>query len=63
MKGVAMPVTIKKKGGKYQVSTPNAVHAKGTTLEKAKGQERLLNAVEHGWKPTKGYGVGRRKGK
>ena len=37
-------------------------------MEKAKSQERLLNAVEHGWKPTgksakKGYGVGRRKGK
>ena len=57
-----MPVTIKKKGGKYQVSTPNAIHAKGTTLEKAKAQERLLNAVEYSnWRPTKGYGVGKRK--
>ena len=59
-----MPVTIRKKGGKYQVSTPSAVHAKGTTLKKAKSQERLLNAVEHGWKPTgrrKGYGIGHKK--
>lgn len=47
-----MPVRIKKVGSKYRVSTPNQVHAKGTTLEKAKAQERLLNAVEHGWKPT-----------
>ena len=61
-----MPVKIRKKGSKYQVSTPNAVHAKGTTLEKAKSQERLLNAVERGWKPTgkprkKGYGVKRKR--
>jgi hypothetical protein len=30
-------------------------------MEKAKAQERLLNAVEHGWKPTgkkKGFGIG-----
>ena len=56
-----MPVSIRKKGNRYQVSTPNGVHAKGTTLEKAKSQERLLNAVEHGWKPTgkKGYGLKR----
>jgi hypothetical protein len=47
-----MPVSIKKEDGGYQVSTPNQVHAKHTTLKKAKAQERLLNAVEHGWKPT-----------
>ena len=47
-----MPVTIKKmKGGKVQVRTPNMIHAKGTTMDRAKAQERLLNAVEHGWKP------------
>lgn len=48
-----MPVKIRKVGKKYRVSTPNAVHSKGTTLRKAKSQERLLNAVEHGWVPTK----------
>jgi hypothetical protein len=48
-----MPVTIKKKGKKYKVSTPKGVKAKGTTKEKAKKQKRLLNAVKHGWKPTK----------
>lgn len=48
-----MPVKIKKKGSKYQVSTPSGVKSKGTTKEKAKKQKRLLNAVEHGWKPTR----------
>lgn len=48
-----MPVTIKKgNGGCVKVSTPNGVKAKCTTAEKAKKQKRLLNAVEHGWKPT-----------
>lgn len=47
-----MPVKIKKVGHKYAVSTPSRVHAKGTTKEKAEAQERLLNAVEHGWEPT-----------
>ena len=48
-----MPVKIEnKKGGKYEVKTPGGVKAKGTTKEKAEAQERLLNAVEHGWRPT-----------
>ena len=47
-----MPVKITKKGNKYTVSTPGGTKAKGTTKKKAKAQERLLNAVEHGWKPT-----------
>ena len=48
-----MPVRITKlKNGKYRVSTPNGTHAKGTTKARAKAQERLLNAVEHGWHPT-----------
>lgn len=47
-----MPVTISKNDGGYRVSTPKGVHAKHTTLAKAKSQERLLNAVEHGWVPT-----------
>lgn len=52
-----MPVTLKKvKGGKVQVSTPGGVKAKATTKEKAKKQERLLNALDHGWKPTKKKG-------
>jgi hypothetical protein len=48
-----MPATIKKVGkGKFQVETPNMVHAKGTSLEKAKKQKRLLQAYDHGWRPT-----------
>lgn len=49
-----MPAKITKVGNTYQVKTPNAVHAKGTTLDKAKKQQRLLNAIDHGFKPTKG---------
>ncbi|MDD5110871.1 MAG: hypothetical protein PHI63_06725 [Patescibacteria group bacterium] len=47
-----MPVTIRSIRGGYSVSTPNGVKAKKTTLAKAKRQRNLLNAVEHGWKPT-----------
>jgi hypothetical protein len=52
-----MPVSIKKnKSGSYNVSTPHGTKAKHTTKEKAKRQKRMLNAIEHGWKPTKkGY--------
>ena len=49
-----MPVKITKIGeGMARVSTPSGVKAKKTTLAKAYAQQRLLNAVEHGWKPTK----------
>ncbi len=48
-----MPVKIRKtSSGGYRVSTPHGVKAKSTTKQKAEAQERLLNAVEHGWKPT-----------
>lgn len=48
-----MPVSIRKtSGGRYKVSTPHGVKSKGTSLKKAKAQQRLLNAVDHGWKPT-----------
>ncbi len=47
-----MPAKVTKKDGKYEVSTPNGVKAKGTTKEKAEAQQRLLNGVDHGWKPT-----------
>jgi hypothetical protein len=48
-----MPVSLRKMaGGKIQVSTPGGIKAKATTLDKAKKQERLLNALDHGWKPT-----------
>lgn len=48
-----MPVTRRKlKSGKVRVSTPGGVKAKATTVAKAGKQERLLRAVEHGWKPS-----------
>jgi len=48
-----MPVKISKnKSGSYTVRTPHGVKAKSTTPAKAAAQKRLLNAVEHGWKPT-----------
>lgn len=47
-----MPVKIKKVKGGYRVSTPHGTKAKHTTKAKAMAQERLLNAVEHGWHPT-----------
>ena len=47
-----MPFRMKKVKGGYRVSSPNSVHAKKTSKKKAKSQMRLLNAVEHGWKPT-----------
>ena len=51
-----MPVKVTKtKAGKYRVATPHGVKAKGTTKEKAKAQERLLNAIKHNptFKPRK----------
>lgn len=49
-----MPAKIKKKGDKYQVSTPGGVKAKGTTLRDAMAQAKLLNAIDHGFEPQKG---------
>lgn len=43
---------IKKSNGKFEVKTPNEVHAKSTTKSKAEAQARLLRGVDHGWKPT-----------
>jgi len=48
-----MPVRVRKTGrSRYRVSTPSGTKAKGTTKAKAMAQRNLLNAVEHGWKPT-----------
>lgn len=48
-----MPAKItKNKNGSYAVRTPNGTHAKHTTKKKAEAQKRLLNAIDHGWKPT-----------
>ena len=45
------PVKVRKVDG-YRVSTPGGVKAKHTTKKKAEAQRRLLQGVEHGWKPT-----------
>ena len=45
---------IKKvKHGKFEVVNVDTgkIHAKSTTLKNAKSQVRLLNAIDHGWKP------------
>jgi hypothetical protein len=48
-----MPVKMTKlKSGKVRVSTPGGVKSKGSTPTNAKRQRNLLNAVEHGWKPS-----------
>lgn len=56
-----MPATVRKVDG-YQVRTPSGIKAKGTTLRKAKAQQRLLNAIEYspGFKPRKKKKKGRR---
>lgn len=49
-----MPVKMKSVGkGRVQVKTPGGVKAKSTTPAKAESQKRLLNAVDHGWTPTR----------
>jgi len=48
-----MPYEMAKlKSGKVRVSGPSGVHAKSTSMKKAKAQIRLMEAVEHGFKPT-----------
>ena len=51
-----MPVKLHRvKGGKVKVTTPGGTKSKGTTMAKAKAQQRLLNAIEHNpnFKPRK----------
>ena len=49
-----MPVKKRKlKSGKVKVTTPGGVKSYGSTPENAAKQERLLNAVEHGFTPKK----------
>jgi len=53
-KGNQMPVKMQKtKSGDFSVRTPGGVKAKHTTKEKALAQARLLNAIDHGFKPKK----------
>jgi len=47
-----MPVKTKKVKGGYKITHGGKVSAKKTTKKKAEAQEKLLNAIRHGWKPT-----------
>jgi hypothetical protein len=47
-----MPVTTRKTKGGYTNSTPGGVKGRNMTKANAMAQKRLLNAVDHGWKPT-----------
>ena len=47
-----MPYRISRTDGKYRVTSPHGVRAKGTTKAKAQAQVRLLHGVDRGWKPT-----------
>lgn len=48
-----MPVTTRKlKSGRYSNRTPGGVKGKSMTKENAMRQKRLLNAIDHEFKPT-----------
>lgn len=47
-----MPVVTRKTKSGYTNRTPGGVKGRGMTKTNAMRQKRLLNAVEHGWKPT-----------
>lgn len=48
-----MPEKLSKNSdGTYKVTGPHGVHAKSTSKENAQAQIRLLNAIDHGFKPT-----------
>lgn len=46
-----MPVTTRKTAKGYTNATPGGVKGRGMTKRNAMAQKRLLNAVDHGWKP------------
>lgn len=50
-----MPVTIEReKGGKgFKTSTPGGTKGRHMTKRDAEAQKRLLNAIDHGWKPDR----------
>ena len=50
---ITMPARVNKVKGGYSVRTPNGVHAKRTTKAKATSQAKLINAIDHGFKPRK----------
>lgn len=49
-------ITDGKNKGKYRVKNKDTgkVHSEATSMMNAKKQMRLMQGVEHGWKPTGG---------
>lgn len=46
-----MPARVSKnRDGTYRVATPGGMKAGRTTKARAEAQQRLLNALDHGWK-------------
>ncbi len=49
-----MPYRLQRlKGGKVRAYAGGRVVAKRTSMAKAKRQQRLLRAVDHGWRPSR----------
>jgi hypothetical protein len=48
------PVRVRKVRGGYRVTDSGRVTAKRTGKVKAEAQARLLRAVSHGWRPSRG---------
>ena len=48
-----MPVTTTKTDHGYTNSTPSGIKGRRMTKENAEAQKRLLNAIDHGFKPKK----------
>jgi hypothetical protein len=53
---IEMPYSMRKDDWGYTVRSPHGTKAKRTTKRKAERQIRLLNAIEHGFKPRKRRG-------
>lgn len=49
-----MPYKLKKADSGYKVTSSSGAHSKKPmTLRNAKAQMRLLQGIEHGWRPKK----------
>ena len=48
-----MPYKLRSVNGGYSVTSPHGTKSKRTSKSKAKKQIKLLQAIEHGWKPSK----------
>lgn len=64
LRRLVMPARkIKNRDGTYRVVSSGGVHAKSTSKAKAEAQIRLLNAIEHGFVPSKNKKRKKKKGK